>query len=66
MHCVFCRTSNKLVRQPVRSAPGKHIKEGRIAFVNVCESDIPTAEYSIDVPFSDRELINLYKTTIEG
>ena len=64
--CVFCRSTNSVSRTPAYSKPGRWIRESRVFVVNTCEQDRDAAEQSFDTPFTDQQMINLYKESISN
>lgn len=62
--CVFCRGTNAVHRQPAYSNGGKLIKHSRVFTIHVCEADRDVAAQSFDIPFTDVQMIGLYKETL--
>lgn len=58
--CVFCKSHTE-TKACAYSKPGKWIRYSRVFTIPVCEEDRTYAEESFTRPFSDREMIKMWK-----
>lgn len=66
MRCVFCRSTNNIRRAPAYAKGGRLIKDSRVFTIHTCEQDAEVAEISFDNPFTDDQMIKLYRESIRG
>lgn len=66
MKCVFCKSTTNVRKAPAYMKAGYWIRESRVFTITTCDSDRPWAERSFDSPFRDKDMIHLYKETLNN